>query len=257
MEKKVNICMVTFNRLDFTKESIKSIIDRTAGYPFVLTVIDNDSIDGTQDFLKRVYKDGKIKNLILLKENVGVAKASNIGWQLENTKYYMKIDNDIVININNWLAPMIEVIDKVDRIGMLGYSCEAHNAQPQNVDGHPLILKDKNLGGACVLIPERTKQRLGCWCEDYGKYSEEDLDYGRRIEMIGKKNFYMPNLNAITHLNSKEEYIEYFRWKVAIRREGVEKVLKKTKYYSKNPDKLYIEPSINIKDIKDQIYLGE
>jgi len=107
----VNICMVTYNRLKFTKQSIASITEHTK-YPYVLTIIDNCSVDGTREYLIKLKNEGIIKNLILLNKNIGVAKASNIGWLLEpQSKYYLKIDNDIVIQKYNWLSNMVEIIN--------------------------------------------------------------------------------------------------------------------------------------------------
>ncbi|MBS4012375.1 MAG: glycosyltransferase, partial [Bacteroidetes bacterium] len=102
-EKFVNICMVTYNRIEFTKQSIESVI-KYPSYPYTLTVIDNNSEDGTKEYLEELKENGIIKNLILLEENVGVAKASNLAWSLEpEAEYYLKLDNDIVFEKVDWL----------------------------------------------------------------------------------------------------------------------------------------------------------
>ena len=45
----VNIGIVTFNRLEFTRQAIASIVKYTS-YPYVITVVDNDSNDGTKEY---------------------------------------------------------------------------------------------------------------------------------------------------------------------------------------------------------------
>ena len=157
-----------------------------------MTVVDNGSTDGTREYLQGLKKEGIITNLILLDENVGVAKASNLAWSQEpEAEYYMKFDNDIVIQKPNWLERMVEVIDASPDLAMVGYNFEPKSYPIQIINGQQVRPKTGNLGGACVLIPKRTEKKLGFWCEDYGLYGEEDADYGVRINLSGLKHAYM------------------------------------------------------------------
>lgn len=199
--KYVNIGMVTYNRIEFTRQSIKSIITFTR-YPYAITVVDNNSSDGTQSYLKDLYNKGIIKNLVLLKENVGVSKASNIAWQCEpKAEYYLKLDNDIVIQKENWLRDLVNVADGVRQAGVVGYSFEPVSYELKEIDGYRVRPKiNANVGGACALIPRKTSDKIGFWCEDYGLYGEEDSDYGLRVELAGLMNVYMEDEDIGFHL---------------------------------------------------------
>ncbi|MDD2707182.1 MAG: glycosyltransferase [Verrucomicrobiae bacterium] len=187
----VNICMVTYNRLEFTRQAVASI-QRHTHCPFILTVVDNGSSDGTGDWLRERQRQGVIKNLRLLDKNVGVAKAANLGWVQEpQAEYYVKFDNDIVIQKDGWLERMIEVIEAVPMLGMIGYNFEPVTVPLSKINGCRIRVKIANLGGACVLIPARTQQWLGYWREDYGFYGEEDADYGFRVALAGLWSAYM------------------------------------------------------------------
>lgn len=229
--KYVNICMVTFNRLEFTKSAITSILQFTC-FPHVLTVVDNGSTDGTVEYLQAMKKEGIITNLILLKENVGVAKASNLAWSQEpEAEYYMKFDNDIVIQKSNWLERMVEVLDAVPDLAMVGYNFEPKSYPIQAINGQQVRPTRGNLGGACVMIPKRTEEQLGFWCEDYGLYGEEDADYGCRSTLSGLKHAYMEDEGIGIHLPAgraasinpetlvaedgieEHQYVEYRRFK--------------------------------------------
>ena len=201
--KYVNICMVTYNRLEFTKQAVASIVKQTR-FPYVLTVVDNNSTDGTGEYLKELYKRGIIKNLVLLDRNIGVAKASNLAWQTEpDAEYYLKFDNDIVMQKHDWLANMVKIVDEFPEIGVLGYNFESASYPVITARNYSMrIKKQGNIGGACILIPKRTGKLLGRWCEDYGLYSEEDADYGYRVLQADKLNVYMENENAGFHLPS-------------------------------------------------------
>ena len=197
----VNVCVVTFNRRDFTKQAIESILKNTR-YPHVITVVDNNSQDGTKEYLTEIKREGIIKNLILLDENIGVAKASNLAWQEEpGAAYYLKYDNDIVIQKPDWLMNMVKVVDRIPELGAIGYNFEPSSYPGQEINGHKIRIKrDANIGGACYLIPKRVEEKLGYWCEDYGLYGEEDGDYSLRLRLAGYYNAYMEDENIGIHL---------------------------------------------------------
>lgn len=197
----VNIGMVTFNRLEFTRRAISSVLKFT-DHPYVLTVVDNASTDGTRDYLKHMQREGLIDNLILLDENVGVAKASNLAWHQEpGASHYLKFDNDIVIRKPGWLGTMVCVVDRVPRIGVLAYNFEPVSYPLSILEGVAVRVKPiGNLGGACILVPQRTRELLGVWCEDYGLYGEEDRDYGFRVSTAGLVNAYMEDEDIGDHL---------------------------------------------------------
>ncbi len=258
VNKYVNICMVTFNRLEFTKPAIASILEFTC-YPPVITVVDNGSTDGTVEYLQALKYEGIITNLVLLKENVGVAKASNLAWSQEpEAEYYMKYDNDIVLQKPQWLERMIEVMDAIPELAMLAYNFEPISYSVQTINGQQVRLKKGNLGGACVLIPKRTQDQLGFWCEEYGLYGEEDADYGLRLKVAGLNQAYMEDEEIGVHLpagraasidpassiaeDGMEEYqhTEYRQFKDAQRRVNTEGRTKENfKLYQEGRKSLY------------------
>ncbi len=139
----VNICMITYNRLEYTQQSIESIKKYTS-YPHVLTIIDNNSNDGTKEYLIHLKEKGVVKNLIILDENIGVAKASNLGWLQEpEARYYLKIDNDIVIQKHNWLTNMVNVIEKITQAGAVAYNFESFSYPSSFINEMRLGLNQK------------------------------------------------------------------------------------------------------------------
>lgn len=212
MDEFVNIGIVTFNRLEYTRRCIESVLLHT-DYPNIITVVDNNSRDGTREFLKDLKSKGLIKNLVLLDENIGVAKASNIAWLLEpSSEYYLKFDNDIIIQKSPWLAPMVEKIRGVPVLGAVAYNFEQMSYPHQTINGHSIRLKHGNLGGACILTAKRTEKLIGYWCEDYGLYGQEDLDYCIRIQLAGLLNAYMDDDQTVLHIGSDDD-AEYVAWK--------------------------------------------
>jgi glycosyltransferase involved in cell wall biosynthesis len=198
----VNISMVTFNRLEFTRQAIQALLLLDAGHHYVLTVVDNGSGDGTREYLQDLKNNLVIKNLVLLDENVGVAKASNLAWSMEpHADYYLKLDNDIVIQKAGWLEKMVNVVDLLQEAGVVAYNFEPTSYPLISLHGVSVRPKlEGNLGGACILIPQRTHQRFGFWCEDYGLYGEEDADLGARIKYGNLFSVYMDDEQIGIHL---------------------------------------------------------
>lgn len=211
----VNICIATFNRLPYTKQCIPNI-RKTASktIPYMITVVDNNSTDGTQEHLLTLQEHGLIDNLILLNENIGVAKAQNLGWKLsEDVQFYGKVDNDVLFEKEGWLDALINTLNKTEKIGALGYQCKEDSANYHIVIDKNVRyrVKNGNIGGACFFVPKRIKDRLGFWNEAYGKYGEEDADYGERVKCAGYRNAYMVDTNVMVHL--PEQDIEYRKFK--------------------------------------------
>ncbi|HQF56728.1 MAG TPA: glycosyltransferase, partial [Fibrobacteria bacterium] len=179
--------------------------------------VDNNSADGSREYLQEQKRLGRIDNLVLLDENVGVAKASNLAWSLvPNATHYLKLDNDIVLQKDGWLDEMVRVVDALPEVGVVAYSFEPISFPVVEIRGVRIRPKNGNLGGACILIPKRTEEKLGVWCEDFGIYGEEDLDYGFRVQMSGLLNAYMEDEDMGFHLPAgKAAVIDTGTWLAA------------------------------------------
>jgi glycosyltransferase involved in cell wall biosynthesis len=195
----VNIAMVTYNRLDYTRQAIESLKKHTR-YPYRLTVADNASTDGTREYLLSRQADGVIDEVILFSENQGLSRAGNAVWLLDDAPYYLRIDNDLVICKDYWLADLVRVCEAIPDVGVVGYNVEPFTYPLQIVNSRRVRVKNGNVGGGCIMVPRSTHERLGFWCEDYGVYGEEDLDYNVRCDLSGLRNFYMDDEDALFHL---------------------------------------------------------
>jgi GT2 family glycosyltransferase len=260
----VNICMVTYNRLAFTMQALDALV-HTTRYPYTLTVVDNGSSDGTRAYLQEQRRRGIIKNLVLLDTNLGVAPAANIGWLMEpEAAYYLKLDNDIVVQKPEWLDQMVTTIDTIQMAGAVAYSFEPVSYPLQRKKGLPVRLKRTgNLGGACILVPQRTREQLGYWNEEYGLYGEEDADYGYRIRRARLLNLYMADESIGLHLpagraatidrqtraasdgQEENEDREYRIWKDGLRRQilGSGQLERNQRAYRDATKSLYYTPS--------------
>lgn len=58
------IVIVTFNRLEYTKKTLRMLLD-TVEVPHYIIAVDNNSTDGTQKYLESLVKRNKIDKVIL------------------------------------------------------------------------------------------------------------------------------------------------------------------------------------------------
>jgi GT2 family glycosyltransferase len=245
--------MATFNRLELTKQSISSIIETASdNIPYMISVLDNGSTDGTPDYLKNLFDEKKIHNLVLMPKNIGISKAHNILWKhYDDIDCYAKIDNDVTFNKKNWLDDIMTILDHCPSVGVLGYNVESKNAYGVvGENGYRYRVKGGNIGGACFFIPKRTKERLGYWNEGFDLYGEEDADYGFRILITNNlKNAYMEDETVMNHLPDNDR--GYMDFKVNQRKKNLDGILHKYQMqYRNNKDNSIYHNSNSINEIE-------
>jgi glycosyltransferase involved in cell wall biosynthesis len=170
------IVLVTYNRLEYTKRTLKSLLDTISG-DFYLVVVDNASSDGTQDWLRKQKELGMINQLILNPKNYYPGKACNMGYEaglkyFPSANYLMRVDNDLVF-YKDWQSKALKYFDKISNLGQLGIDygvvrkCPKGNfkythyngliVQSKNIvyiHGLKLIVWPGNVGGPCIIRRE-------------------------------------------------------------------------------------------------------
>jgi GT2 family glycosyltransferase len=268
----VNIGILSFNRLNYTKQCIEAIHQTKGKYPFKITVIDQGSTDGSAEYLKSLKESNLIDNLCLNPKNVGVAKGANAAWTKEpNAKYFLKLDNDMVAQKVGWLDDMVLFLQKYPKFGTIGYNVEPVS-YPINFSDNDINMRVKggNIGGACVLISDYIENLIGYFNENsYQTYGEEDADYYIRLAVRGKHNAYMEDEDAFFHLPAGKAAIidttqpgfkasdgmeevnekEYRDFKDSFREKNVPKLMENIEKYKSDVKFTYLKSS-TAKDFK-------
>jgi len=149
-------------------------------------VVDNNSSDGSREYLVSLFEAGVIDRLFLCKYNVGVAVAANLGWAAVDTPYYVKLDNDVELLRADWLSNLIELSTQAPGTGSMGYYIE----EQRDESSRGSFFDVSRSVGSCILISREVHKRLGFWNEDYGLYGIEDSDFATRVAAAGLKNRY-------------------------------------------------------------------
>jgi len=137
--------MVTYNRLELTKQAVDSYLETVTG-PWSLTVVDNNSTDGTKEWLRWWIRNEAPINrtkILLLGQNKYPGYATNRGWEdaEEDTSLLHRADNDFVF-LPGWDTHVRLRFSTDLRLGQLGLRTdeeELHNRH--NVGGNCVIRK--------------------------------------------------------------------------------------------------------------------
>lgn len=182
MEKKfnTNIIIVTWNAFEYTKLTLERLFE-TTHHSFMLTIIDNNSNDGTIEFLKNLsLSENCVKyNLVLNNFNKGYGGAINQGYEFSkkyNCLYTCVCNNDVFFQ-GNWLKTLEECLnlEEYKNIGILS---------PMRPSDDILDCYDRDSSLKCVV--DKTPENYSA--VDELNYLTRSQDFDIYSEKLIKKN---------------------------------------------------------------------
>lgn len=112
----ISYIIVSWNAKDFLLKCLSSIQNDARNFSSEIIVVDNASSDGSPEMVAAQFPEVR---LIRNKENLGFAKANNIGIGESRGKYLALINSDVDV-LRGCTSLMLDYIEKHDDIGMLG-----------------------------------------------------------------------------------------------------------------------------------------
>jgi len=103
---KVTIIIPTYNCKIYIANCLNSIFDQTCR-DFQVLIVDNNSQDGTADFIRRNYPQA---NIIQNSKNLGFAKANNQGFRLTKSDFILLCNQDIILE-PTWLEAIMHAAE--------------------------------------------------------------------------------------------------------------------------------------------------
>lgn len=244
----VTIMMATYNRLELTKQTLDSLFKNTK-FPFHLVIIDNASSDDTVNYIKSVKYPEVCLDITLVEneENKGIAIARNQALKIAsdiNSDWLCTIDNDVLFS-EGWLTECVEILRENKKFGMIGINFEGTKYPIMNLGNKEIQYKAQgNLGTACTVFNKKLHKSLGYFNTEYGKYGEEDADFGMRVRVLGYKMGYIKEMGI--HLGQGEnDQGEYREWKTECHKRNLAKFHKNCSDYANGRKSLYIPFSGN------------
>lgn len=215
-----SIVIVTCNRLDFTRQTIESVLHHTTYPDYEVIVLDNGSSDGTPDYLRSIQSHSSISSITYFKHNLGKGKAANVGFQISQGEFIIGLDDDVIVP-QNWLKKMIDALRTVPGVGWL---CMNFDNIPEGFFRHEYertfgsvrIQVPPIVGGQCVAMPRTTYEKLGGYIES-SFYGGIDGEYNARARRSGLATGYV--IDVVGHhlggtLKEVELYPDYYKYKI-------------------------------------------
>lgn len=94
--KPIDIILITCNRVETTKVAIDQLYKRLKT-PFRLIVVDNESVDGTYEYLQEEKRGGRIHSLETCPEELPITMSYNIGFKQVESPLFITMQDDIIV----------------------------------------------------------------------------------------------------------------------------------------------------------------
>lgn len=223
--KKTSIIILTYNNINYNQICLESIRKYTSSDTYEIIIVDNNSSDGTREWLK---EQTDIK-LILNDENLGFPKGCNLGINAAEK------DNDILVLNNDtkatprWLDNLKVCLysnEKIGAVAAITNNCSNYQAinvpytdiedmidfaDKNNISNSDMWEEKSRLVAFCMLIKREVINKVGTFDERFTPGNFEDDDLCMRIVEAGYK-LMVCNDSFIHHFGStsfKSDYAKF------------------------------------------------
>ncbi len=191
---KISIIVVTFNKLDYTRMCLESVVQNTEYPNYEIVIVDNASVDGSPEYIREFMEQNRDVTFIQNKKNLGFATANNMGANIAGGDYFVFLNNDTIVT-PGWLQGLWFCLKKYPSAGMVGSVTNAIGNEAK-IDVDYKELSGINLFAArrankyrglafeiqvlalyCAMISRQLYDQLGGLDERYqvGMFEDDDL----------------------------------------------------------------------------------
>jgi glycosyltransferase involved in cell wall biosynthesis len=193
----LDVIITTFNRVDFLRQTVESLIQKNITIPYRLFIIDDCSSDRTGEYLLSLRKRG-VADVYLSSQRRGLAFGFDMVWHisrffdffLSENQYLCYMQDDLISHEDDWLLVMVqayEALKEKHNIGFFSaYDCMAHPIQdtvPWNgrlayikkSQGMPNLIAEKDFFMSIGYVPKFNPDGTRRGKPDNGRGSEVDI----------------------------------------------------------------------------------
>ncbi len=241
----LSVIIVSYNVKAYLEQCLHSVWAATPDIETEVFVVDNNSTDGSVEYLARRFPAARFPDLHVLANphNVGFGRANNQATRLATGRYVLYLNPDTVLT-KDTLKDCIDFADRHPDLGALGvkmlksdgsFAYESRRGLPtpwtafckmcglnhlfpysrrfghyymRYLDEHqPNAIEV--VSGAFMLIPHKALAENGAFDEDFFMYGE-DIDLSYRLTKAGHTNYYLPT--PILHYKGESTQKSSFRY---------------------------------------------
>ncbi len=242
--RDISVIIVNYNVKELLEQCINSIFSASTKLDVEVIIVDNNSFDGSVQYIKEKFPGNPRLKIIESPVNMGFAKANNLGAREAEGEYLLILNPDTILQ-EDTLDKSLEFYKSVKDIGALtcklilpngklDLACRRSFPTPSvavyRILGlsrifpksklfgkYNLTYLDENetyevdaIVGAFMLIKKDVYEKVEGFDEDYFMYGE-DLDLCFRIKKAGYRIFYYPKTSIIHYKgeSTKKSSISY------------------------------------------------
>jgi GT2 family glycosyltransferase len=192
----ISVIIPNLDGITYLPQCLSSLRKQTFD-DFEIIVVDNGSVDGSAEFIKREFP---FVRLIALSENSGFAGGCNIGIKASSGNYVALLNNDTEVD-PHWLEELFKAAEKDSKTGMVA-SKILLNENTREIDSVGMLIHPDGIGrqrgrgeidigqfdnddevlypsGCAALYKKKMLDEIGLFDEDFFAYCE-DTDLGLR-----------------------------------------------------------------------------
>ena len=156
-DETIDICVITYNRLEYLKNCVWSILASTK-IKYRLTVFDDCSTDGTAEWLEEMKQNGKIDNYIINEINSGSPTTINNAVTNTTSEIVAIISDDIWVH-RGWDINAFNIYNKFDDCGMVSFWNYPTDHRHKVIDN--MAYKIQEIGVAAMLLSRTLFNAVG------------------------------------------------------------------------------------------------
>lgn len=211
---EVSIIIPAYNEFDYTYDCLKSIY-RNSGDVSYEVIIANDC---STDLTNQVEKIAENVRLVTTENNMGFLRNCNHAAKYASGKYILFLNNDTQVQ-ENWLRPLLSVMECDETVGMVGSRLVYPDGTLQEAGGivwrdasawnygnrkspeaseYNYVKETDYISGASIMIRHELWNEIGGFDERFVPAYYEDTDLAFEVRRRGYKVMYQP-LSVVVH----------------------------------------------------------
>jgi len=226
----VSVIIPTYNKSQYLREAIKSVLNQTYKNIEVI-VVDDGSTDNTKEIVES-FNDSRI--IYIFQENKGPAIARNTGIKKAQGRYIAFLDSDDLW-LKEKLEKQIDFMEKNSEIGLLGTGCYEMTDKGKIIGKKIFPTKNKILQKdlikynpfiqSSIITKREVFDKVGLWYDEKFRESEDyelwlriagNYKIGNLAELLVMKRYYRDGLSPVK--DREQLYFVLEAKKTAVRR---------------------------------------
>jgi len=224
----ISVIVLAHNKAPLTRLCLDSLLQSTHR-PLEIVVIDNGSTDETPAILERFAASAQAANVSLHvarnRENVGCSTGRNQGIAASHGRFVLFADNDVMVRTRSWAQRMLAAFARDEALGVIGPKLiypfppflvqfaggEVSQTGRVNFTGRGERGDDPRFNAvrfvqcyisACMMLSRDVIDQVGGFDEAFNPVQYEDIDYCYRVKELGRRIFYLPEVEFYHFENS-------------------------------------------------------